>query len=151
MSSKCWALDSINNDELKDPKPLKLLAQLQIAQKKYPQAATTCERARKLDPHEPFWIIQLGKVYTQTKNKEKLVDIFEEVARIDPDDFTSRKVLAQHYQGLGKNAEAEKYARMALEVDVTDRACQEIYIGALNAQNRPDEANRWKAIFAMGG
>jgi Tfp pilus assembly protein PilF len=90
-------------------------------------------------------------VYTQTKEKAKLVEIFEEVARIDPDDFTSRKLLAKHYQELGKSAEAEKYARMALEVDVTDRACQDIYIEALTAQNRADEANRWKMIFAMGG
>jgi len=144
-------LDSINNDQLKDPKPLKLLAQIQLSNKEYPQAATTCERARKIDPHEPFWIISLAKIYAQTKEKTKLVDIYEEVARIDPDDFTSRKLLAQHYQGLGKHADAEKYARMALEVDVTDRACQDIYIEALNGQNRADEANRWKMIFAMGG
>jgi tetratricopeptide (TPR) repeat protein len=144
-------LDTINNDEIKDTKPLKLLAQLQMNMKKYPQAATTCERGRKIDPHEQFWILQLAKIYVQTKEKEKLVDIFEEVARIDPDDFTSRKLLAQHYQGLNKNADAEKYARMALEVDVTDRVCQDIYIEALNAQNRQEEANRWKAIFAMGG
>ena len=49
----------------------------------------------------------------------------------------------------GNNAEAEKYARMALEIDVLDMPCQQILIEALTAQNKMDEVNRLKKIFGL--
>jgi tetratricopeptide (TPR) repeat protein len=142
-------LETISKDDLKDTKPLKLFLQLQLNQKNNPQAVLTCERARKIDPHEPFWIIQLGKLYALTKNKEKLLEIFEEVARIDPDDMSARKTLAQHYQGQGNHAMAEKYARMAIEIDAADRTCQQILVEALGNLNRQEEADRLKKIFGL--
>lgn len=140
-------LDSIATDDLKDTKPLKLLATLQYNSKKFAQAARTCERARKIDPHDPAWIKELVKVYLKTEDKEKLLEIFEEVARIDPDDLMPRKTLARRASDMGKHADAERYARMALEIDVTDRECQRILVEALSALNRQEEADRLKKIF----
>ncbi|MSU79809.1 MAG: tetratricopeptide repeat protein [Gemmataceae bacterium] len=140
-------LDSVNNDELKDTKPLALLAKIQVAGKKFTQAARTAERARKIDPHDPNWIKALAKIYVQTEQKEKLLEIFEEVARIDPDDFEARKLLAQHYGDKGNHAEAEKYARLALEVDVTDGAVQSVLLDALTAQNKNADAARWRKLL----
>ena len=129
-------LDSVATDDLKDTKPLKLLVKMQYDAKKFAQAARTCERARKIDPHDPTWIVQLGKLYVKTEQKDKLLEIFEEVAKVDPDDLTPRKVLAKHYLDLGKHAEAERYARMGLEIDVLDAECQRIIIEALAGLNR---------------
>lgn len=140
-------LDSVAADDLKDTKPLKLLALLQYNGKKYPQAARTCERARKIDPHDPLWIKELMKIYLKTGDKEKLIEIFEEIARIDPDEMLPRKTLAKRNHDMGKHAEAERYARMALEIDVTDRECQRILVEALTALNRGAEAERLKKIF----
>jgi tetratricopeptide (TPR) repeat protein len=140
-------LDSVATDELKDTKPLRLLVKLQFNAKKYPQAARTCERARKIDPHEQSWIVELAKIYTKTEQKDKLLEIYEEVAKIDPDDLLPRKRLARHNLDKGNNAEAERYARMGLEIDVLDKTCQEILIDALTAQNKRDEVNRLKKIF----
>ncbi len=142
-------LDGIARDDLKDSKPLKLLALLQYNSKKFPQAAVTLERARKIDPHDPHWTRELMKVYIQTKEKEKLLEIFEEVARTDPDELLPRKTLAKHNHDLGKHMEAEKYARMALEIDVTDRECQRIIVESLTALNRQEEADRLRKIFDL--
>jgi tetratricopeptide (TPR) repeat protein len=140
-------LEGIANNDLKDTKPLKLLALLQYNSMKFPQAAKTCELARTIDPHDPYWIKELQKVYIKTQDKDKLVEIFEEVARIDPDDFLPRKTLAIRNHDMGKNMEAEKYARMALEIDVTDRECQRILVESLTALNRQEEADRLRKVF----
>ena len=116
---------------------------------KYPQAARTCERARKIDPHDPFWIIELAKIYKNTKQDDKMLEIYEEVAKIDPDELLPRQRLAKHYLGLKDNAQAERYARMGLEIDVLDRECQRILIEALTAQNKNDEVDRLKKIFGL--
>ncbi len=142
-------LDSVVTDELKETKPLELLAKLQLEAKKEAQAVRTCERARKIDPHDPTWIVKLGKLYVKTGQKDKLLEIFEEVARVDPDDLSPRKTLAKHYLELGKHAEAERYARMGLEIDVLDAECQRIILEALAGLNRQDEADRLKKIFGQ--
>jgi tetratricopeptide (TPR) repeat protein len=142
-------LDSIATDDLKDTKPLKLLVKLQVNAKKFPQAARTCERARKIDPNEQSWIVLLGAMYEKTGQKDKLLEIYEDLAKMDVDDLLPRKTLARHYLDKGDNAEAARYARMALEIDATDRDCQRILLESLNALNRQDEANRLKAIFEL--
>ncbi len=140
-------LDSVANDDLKDTKPLKLLALMQFNAKKYPQAARTVERARKIDPHDPMWIKEQMKITLKLEDKGKLLEIFEEVAKIDPDEMLPRKTLAKHNFEMGKHMEAERYARMALEIDVTDRECQRILVDSLAALNRMDEAERLRRIF----
>jgi tetratricopeptide (TPR) repeat protein len=142
-------LDGVANDELKDTKPLKLLVKLQLEGMKYDLAAKTCELARKIDPHEPYWIVQLSKIYAKTEQKDKLIEIAEEVARIDPDDIGPRRSLAKHYLTLGKNAEAEKYARMGLEIDVKDEECQRVILEALTNLNRQDDADKLRKIFGL--
>ncbi|MSQ95455.1 MAG: tetratricopeptide repeat protein [Gemmataceae bacterium] len=142
-------LDSVANDDLKDTKPLKLYAKLQFDGKKFAQAATTCERGRKIDPHDTTWIKLLGVIYVQTKQKDKLIEIAEEVTKMDVDDLGPRKMLARHYLDLGKHAEAERFARMGLEIDVLDRECQQIILEAMPALNRQEEADRLRKIFGM--
>jgi cellulose synthase operon protein C len=143
-------LDNIAaNADLKDTKPLKLLALLQYNAKKFTEAARTCERARKIDPHETAWIKELMKIYTKLEDKEKLIEIFEEIARLDPDDLLPRKTLAKRNHDMGKTAEAERYARMALEIDVTDGECQRILVESLDALNRREEADRLRKVFGL--
>jgi tetratricopeptide (TPR) repeat protein len=142
-------LDSVATDELKETKPLELLVKMQYDAKKYAQAARTAERARKIDPHDPSWIVQLAKIYVKTDQKDKLLKIYEEVAKIDPDDLGPRKTLARHYLDLGKHAQAERYARMGLEIDVLDAECQRIILQALTALNRQEEADRLRKVFGL--
>jgi cellulose synthase operon protein C len=142
-------LDAVATDDLKDTKPLKLLLKLQVSAKKLPQAARTCERARKIDPDEPSWIMALGQIYEKTGQKDKLLEIYEDLAKLDGDNLAPRKALAVHFLEKGNNAEAARYARLGLEIDVLDADCQRVIIEALNALNRQDEANRLKMIFGL--
>ena len=134
---------------MNDTKPLKLLALLQYNAKNYLQAARTCEKARKIDPNDPALIKELMKIHIKTEDKEKLLEIFEEIARIDPDDLLPRKTLAKRADEMGNHKDAEKYARMSLEIDATDRECQRILVSALTALNRAEEADRLKKIFGL--
>lgn len=142
-------LDSIATDDLKDTKPLKLYAKLQYEGKKFAQAVITCERGRRIDPHDSTWIALLSKLYVKTEQKDKLLEIAEEVTKMDVDSLEPRRMLARHFLDLGKNAEAERFARMGLEIDVLDRECQRIILEALPALNRQAEADRLRKIFGL--
>ncbi|MBI2803609.1 MAG: tetratricopeptide repeat protein [Planctomycetes bacterium] len=142
-------LDSVAGDDLKNVKILKLFAKLQVDSKKFPQAAITCERGRKLDPNDTTWVVLLAKIYMHLDQKDKLLEIAEEITRMDVDQIGPRKRLAQHHQEKGNNAEAARFARMALEIDATDRECQRILVGSLTALNRQAEADRLRKLFGL--
>ena len=120
-------------------KPLKLLAKLQVESKNLASAAETFEKGRKLEPYDPKWLVALAKVYIETKDDDKLVDILKSVAEADPDDLVSRRKLADHYDKLGDHAEAEKYAWDVLEIDVKDAEAARILLDALKAQNKDEK------------
>jgi tetratricopeptide (TPR) repeat protein len=134
-------------DDMKDARPLKLLGKLQFEAKKYNAAAKTYERCRKLEPFEPAWLGQLAKVYVKTGDKDKMIEIFQEVVKVDPDDLMPRRKLAQHFFDLKNLAEAERYARMGLEIDVLDRDCQTVLLQALDGQGKEAEAKELRGIF----
>jgi tetratricopeptide (TPR) repeat protein len=140
-------LENATGEDTRDARPLKLLGKLQFEAKKYDAAAKTFERCRKLEPYDPGWLAQLGKIYLKLDNQPKLLEIFRELVKVDPDDLLPRKRLAKHYAEAKDHAEAERYARMALEVDVLDAECQTILLVALDAQGKDDEAKALRAIF----
>ncbi len=140
-------LDAVVNDATKDVKPLKLLAKIQFEGKKFKVAAETLERVRKLDPNDVLALVQLGKAYTKLERDDKLMEVFEELAKADPDEMIPRKRLAKHHAEKKNHAEAERFARMGLEIDVLDADCQRILLDALAAQNKNDEAAQLKKIF----
>lgn len=142
-------LENLAKEELTDTKPLKLLALLQYNAKNYRQAARACERGRKIDPHDPVLLIQLKNCYEKTDEKAKIIEIYEEIVRADPDLLPPRKILAKRASDMGNHADAEKYARMTLEIDATDRECQRILVAALTALNRQEEADRLRKVFGL--
>jgi cellulose synthase operon protein C len=120
-------------------KPLWKLGDLQAKSKNLASAAETYEKGRKLEPYDPKWLVALAKIYIETKDDAKLVDILKSVAESDPDDLTSRRKLAAHYDKLGDHAEAEKYAWDVLEIDVKDADAARILTDALKAQNKDEK------------
>ncbi len=140
-------LENSITDDLKDARPLKLLGNLQYETKKYTAAAKTFERCRKLEPFEPAWLGLLAKCYLKTENKEKMIEIFQEVAKSDPDDLLVRRKLAKHFIDANDMAQAERYAKMGLEIDVLDRDCQTYVLQALEAQGKNAEAKTMREIF----
>jgi predicted Zn-dependent protease len=100
-----------------------------------------------LEPFNTSWLVQLAKIYTKTDDKEKKLEVFKELVKVDPDDLLPRKRLAKHFLDLNDMAEAERYARMAIEIDVLDRDCQTYLLQALDAQGKDAEAKDLRAIF----
>ncbi len=140
-------LEKNTGDDTADARPLKLLGKLQYETKKYSAAAKTFERCRKLEPYDTTWLGLLAKAYLKTDDQDKLLEIFKEVAKVDPDDLLPRKRLAKHYSEAKDHAEAERYARMGLAIDVLDHDCQTYLLVALDAQGKDEEARALRAIF----
>jgi tetratricopeptide (TPR) repeat protein len=130
-----------------EPKLLKFLGKLQVDAKKYAEAAETFEIGRKLEPHENTWLIALAALYRKTDNPEKLMGVLKALIPTDADDLTSRRELAQLLLKTGQAAEAERYAREALEIDVLDSQSQETLEAALSEQNKEDELRRLRELL----
>ena len=144
-------LEALNTELAKEQKALKDLAeQLRtnaINQQQFDQAAKTFEKCRKLDPLDPSWLPELAKIYTQAGDDDKLLGVLKDAADLDPDDLPMRRKLAKLARGKGDNALAEKYARQGLEIDVLDKECQDILLGALTAQNKDAEARAVRKLL----
>ncbi len=130
-----------------EPKALKLLAKLHQDNKKFGAAAEALEKGRKLAPNDPYWVKQLVKTYNQTGDDAKLEEVLGAFAKLDYDDLVVRRKLAQILVKAGKHAEAEKFARQALEIDVLDTESQEVLIQALTAQNKERELAELKKLL----
>jgi tetratricopeptide (TPR) repeat protein len=128
-------------EALKDPKAFhpkaaELLGKMYYDAAKFDKAAEVYERARQAEPLESKWIAELARVYGQNGDKENHIKLLTELAPTDADDIDVRKQLAKMLLETGKAAEAEKYAREALEIDVLDPEA-EMYMGdALSKQKK---------------
>lgn len=140
-------LEAVVAAEPPEVKVIKLLAKLQFEDKKFESAAQTLERGRKLEPHEPSWLVQLGRVHIQTGNKTRLIDVLKDLVPTDADDLVTRRKLAELLAEQKNHAEAERYARMALEIDVLDRQAQQILENALSVQNKQEELRQLRKML----
>jgi cytochrome c-type biogenesis protein CcmH/NrfG len=147
VESALALLESVITDDTTEVKPLKLLGQIQFQAEKYSQAARTFERCRKLEPHEMSYLGLLAKAYLKTEDQEKLADVYRELAKVDYDDPVPRRRLARQAQDAGKHADAERYAKMALEIDVLDTTAQDVLLEALRAQGKDQEEKELRGIF----
>jgi cellulose synthase operon protein C len=140
-------LDAALDPAAPDPKVLRLLGSLRFESKEYSAAARLFELGRKAEPHESSWLIELSKIYRATNDTEKLTGVLIDLAPTDADDLETRRLLAQLQTKAGRHAEAERYAREGLEIDVLDTACQKILEAALRAQNKIAEADELMKLF----
>lgn len=68
--------------------------------------------------------------------------------KIMPDDLGACRMLATLLSKAGKHAEAERYARQALEIDVLDRPAQQVLEAALEAQGKMGELQELRKMLA---
>lgn len=130
-----------------EPKALKLLGKVQFETKSFADAGKTLEHGRKLEPFDPYWLVQLAKVYLETKAEDKLMDVLKSVAEADPDDLVSRTKLAEYFDKNKMWPDAEKYALMALEVDVKNAPSQTVLLRALEQQNKNAERALYQKLL----
>jgi len=132
-----------NNPE---PKLLRELAKLYYNSSQFDKAGEAAELGRKVEPYERQWLVELARVYAQTNDRDRQIAVLKDLVPTDADDFDNRKRLAKMLLEAGKNDEAERYGRQALEVDFRDKEAQDLYEKTLRAQNKNAEADRFREI-----
>jgi tetratricopeptide (TPR) repeat protein len=122
------------NEENPGLKVVALLGKLYSDADKDTEAAEMYKLARKADPHETRWLVKLAQAYGRSKQTGALIEVLEKLAPLDADDLEIRKRLATLLLEEGKPAQAEPWAREALEIDVLDKKAQEALRKALEKQ-----------------
>ncbi|NBO92815.1 MAG: tetratricopeptide repeat protein [Planctomycetia bacterium] len=127
-----------------DPEPMiaKALGKLYYEAGDVAKAIDAFELGRKADPADKEYLVELSRAYAQQGNKNQLIDVLEELVPNDADDFDRRLRLARLCQEEGKLDKAEKYARQALEIDVTSAEAKKILIASLEKQKKTEEARK---------
>ncbi len=130
-----------------DLKLAKLLGKLYLEAKKWTEAAKTFELGRQLEPYDNYWLQQLARIYGQSGDDAKLIEVLKELAPTDADDLPTRRKLAQLLLKAGRHAEAEQYARQALEIDVLDAEGQLVLLQALKEQKKEEELKQLRKLL----
>ncbi|HMC65752.1 MAG TPA: tetratricopeptide repeat protein [Gemmataceae bacterium] len=130
-----------------DSKILQALGKLYFEAKEFPKAVEICELGRKTEPYESKWLTDLARIYAQTGDKDNQIAILKELAPADADDLDVRRRLAQMLLDANRPAEAERFAREALEIDVLDGEAQAILEKALVAQKKTAEAEKLRKLL----
>lgn len=99
---------------------LDLLAAIYIRKKEYDKAAELYELGRKADPLSKRWVEGLARVYLQSGEDKKLRGVLEELARMDSDNLSVRRKLAEMADKESDPQAARKWALETLYVDVAD-------------------------------
>ncbi|MBV9124883.1 MAG: tetratricopeptide repeat protein [Planctomycetes bacterium] len=133
-------LENAADPKTPDPRVVKQLGILYLKAGDFPHAAGMLELGRQAQPYETYWLTELAKVYVHTGDKDKQIQVLKELAPLDADDLDTRKRLAGLLEAAGRHAEAEQYARQALEIDVVDEEAQQALGDALLAQKKYDGA-----------
>ena len=97
--------------------------------------------------HDSEWLEQLARVYARTEERDKQIAALEKLVKLTADDLESRKRLVKLLVEKGDHAEVEKYARQALEIDVTDKEVREALYKALKVQRKDDERERMEKLL----
>jgi tetratricopeptide (TPR) repeat protein len=138
--------EALNMD---DPDPLILLAlgKIYYDANEFDKAAQLFELGHTIDPLEPNWLKELARVYSQRDDKAKLIGVLKELVPADPDDLELRFRLASLLLENGDAAEAEKYARQVMEINVRAKEGQELLLKTLEAQKKNAEADKLRQLF----
>jgi tetratricopeptide (TPR) repeat protein len=131
-----------------EPKVLALLGKLYFEAGKLAKAAEVYELARKTDPFETEWLAQLARVYARSDQPDKLIGVLKELAPTEADNLAIRRRLARLLLQQGKHADAEAYARQALEIDVLDPEARRTLEAALTRQKKQAALDQLHKLLA---
>jgi cellulose synthase operon protein C len=140
-------LEKALDKENPEPLVIKALGKLYYDASDFKTAAEMFELGRKADPADREWLEELARVYAQTNETKKQISGLRDLIPQDADDLDRRIRLSRLLGEQGQNAESEKYARQALEVDITSKEARKLLFDALAAQKKDAEAKRMKGLL----
>jgi tetratricopeptide (TPR) repeat protein len=144
-------LESARDKDASDPLLLKALGKIYYDASDFKKAAAAFEEGRKAEPFETEWLMQLARTYAQSGDKAKQIEVLIALVPTDADDLDRRERLARLLQEEGRSAEAETYARQALEINVHSAPARATLFAALKAQNKNAEAARLRKLLGKDG
>lgn len=130
-----------------DLRVVKALGKLYYEAGSFSRAAEMFELGRKQDKYDRECLLELARVYAQLNEPRNQVKVLKDLVPMDADDFDRRLRLAKLSQEQGQQADAEKYAREALEIDVTSQDAKSILLKALKGQKKDDELKRVQGLL----
>ncbi len=130
-----------------DPRILLALGKIYYDAGEFDKAEKMFALGRQSEPFEPSWLMQLARVHGQKDDKAKLVGVLKDLVKTDADELEQRLRLARLLLESGRAAEAETYARQALEIDVRGKECRELLLKALQTQKKDAEADKIRKLF----
>lgn len=135
-----------------EPEPLilKALGKLYYDASDFGRAAEMFEEGRKLDKYDRDWLMELARVYAQMNEPKKQISVLVDLVPLDADDLDRRVRLAKLLMDQGDGKGAERYAREALEIDVTSKEARELLYKALESQKKDEELKRVKGLLEGG-
>jgi tetratricopeptide (TPR) repeat protein len=125
-----------------DAKLIVAVGRLYLERKQYADAARLFEKGREVAPLDADWLEQLARIYKELKDTEKLNGVLAELVGHDPDELDGRVRLAQLNLEAGQFANAERFARDALMIDVSNADAKDTLIEALRKQDKTTEAEK---------
>lgn len=130
-----------------DPQILKALGKLYYDAGEMGPAADTFELGRKVDPYDSDWLRELARVYAQGNDAKKQISVLKDLVPLEADDFDRRLRLTKLLLETNQDADAERYAREALEIDVTSKEAREALFKALERQKKDADVKRLKTLL----
>ena len=118
------------------------LSRAHLDAKDYPAAAAVLEHGRKVCPLDGDWLEQLARLYKMTEETDKLLGVLQELVIQDPDELDGRVRLARVSLEAGKPADAERFAKDALHIDVNNEDARKALIEALKGQSKTAEVEK---------
>ena len=100
------------------PRVLELLAELRFKQDEFAAATDLFELGVAHDPDHIPWLKGLAASLRKSAETEKLKPVLERLVIVDGDDAAPRRMLARMALDQEDFAEAVRYARLALQIDV---------------------------------
>jgi len=144
------------DEEKPNARVLGLLAKLRLLQAQPEKAARLYELGRmkfKIDqsylPQSGEWLQGLAAAYIQLGEDEKLTNVLESIANLDGDNPVVRRKLAQLADDKGNVLEAGRWAKEALQIDVTDPESHRILAKLHDHKGRTEKAAREREIAEM--
>jgi tetratricopeptide (TPR) repeat protein len=113
----------------------------------YDKAAEMFELGHKAEPYDSHWLVELTRVYAKSGDKDKQIAALIKLVPTDADDLDHRKRLAHLLEEAGRHAEAERYARESLEIDIRGKEARETLFKALEAQKKDAEAAKLRKML----
>jgi Flp pilus assembly protein TadD len=130
-----------------EPKVLRALGKQNFDAAQMDRAEEFYDRGHQAEPNDPSWLEDLARVYKQTGDATKRIAVLEQLAPLDADDLPMRRELAEKLAAAGRWADAERWAREALDIDVEDAVARTVLFQALGALGKSSEADRLKKVL----